>query len=290
MSLHDPEMLVHSAQEQPTPSSSAQGGHRGGYRLITAVDVNCPATLRTIWGTWSCLERRGQHTGVQVRPWAMPPMATGIPPFASPMSTGRNRQSPPVPKEDCPYCPWRRGPAPARRVNVKRKSGRRADPTGRTHQLGGSGDAAVCGAWTTADKDGRVVLVNGRMQLHPQEALFQARALQRSAAFAGYHKRREGAPSGGCSWESGRPATSGGPKPGSCTWRPIWPRPRHWWRECELVARPSGSCRLSGNTEARAARQSGSAQIWPLRRLLNQGFSSAFLVVRNNPRSPTLLQ
>ena len=74
-----------------------------------------------------------------------------------------------------------------------RKSGRRADPTGRTRRLRGFRfDAAVCGVCPLRARCVDGSSGKGRtVQLHPQEALLrQARALQRSAAFAGYHKRR----------------------------------------------------------------------------------------------------
>ena len=74
-----------------------------------------------------------------------------------------------------------------------RPSGTRTDPRGRTHRLRGFRfDAAACGVCTLRPQCIAGSSGLGRtVQLHPQEALLQqARALQRSEAFAGYRQRR----------------------------------------------------------------------------------------------------
>ena len=74
-----------------------------------------------------------------------------------------------------------------------RPSGTRTDPRGRTHRLRGFRfDAAACGVCPLRPQCIAGSSGLGRtVQLHPQEALLQqARALQRSEAFAGYRQRR----------------------------------------------------------------------------------------------------
>ena len=74
-----------------------------------------------------------------------------------------------------------------------RPSGTRIDPRGQIHQLKGFRfDAAVCGACPLRPRCVAGSSGLGRtVQLHPQEDLLQqARALQKSEAFAGYRQRR----------------------------------------------------------------------------------------------------
>ena len=72
-------------------------------------------------------------------------------------------------------------------------AGKRTDGAGRVHRLQAfQFDGAIC---RVCPLRSQCIAAKGRkgrrVQLHPQEALLQqARALQRSEAFAGYHKRR----------------------------------------------------------------------------------------------------
>ena len=203
MSVHDPEM-----RHGHKSSSRRFDGHKAAIvvdtdsQLITAVDVlpgNAPDNL----GALELVERSEANTGVPVEE-ALGDAAYGDgntrQAFADAGRTliarvpGRPNKAH-FPKEDF-LIDLEAGTCTCPAGNVTRtirKSGRRAGPTGRTRQLGGFRfDAAVCGvcplrARCVAGSSGK-----GRtVQLHPQEALLQqARALQRSAAFAVYRQWR----------------------------------------------------------------------------------------------------
>ena len=203
MSVHDPEM-----RHGHKSSRRRFDGHKAAIvvdtdsQLITAVDVlpgNAPDNL----GALELVERSEANTGVPVEE-TLGDAAYGDgdtrQAFADAGRTliarvpGRPDKAH-FPKEDF-LIDLETGTCTCPAGNVTRtirKSGRRADPTGRTHQLGGFRfDAAVCGACLLRPQCVAGSSGKGRtVQLHPQEALLQqARALQRSAAFAGYHKRR----------------------------------------------------------------------------------------------------
>ena len=203
MSVHDPEM-----RHGHKSSSRRFDGHKAAIvvdtdsQLITAVEVlpgNAPDNL----GALELVERSEANTGVPVEE-ALGDAAYGDgdtrQAFADagrtliarvPGRPNRNR----FPKEDfridlkevtctCPAGQVTRKLLPA---------GKRTGSTGRTHRLQAFRfDAAVCGACSLRPQCVAGSSGLGRtVQLHPQEALLQqARALQRSEAFAGYRKRR----------------------------------------------------------------------------------------------------
>ena len=203
MSVHDPEM-----RHGHKSSSKRFDGHKAGIvvdtdtQLITAVEVlpgNAPDNL----GSLELVEASEANTGVPVEE-AMGDAAYGDgntrQAFADAGRTlvarvpGRPNR-PHFPKEDfhidleagsctCPAGQVTRTMAPA---------GRRTGQTGRTYRLEAFRfDAAVCGVCPLRSQCVAAKPGTGRtVQLHPQEALLQqARALQRSEAFAEYRQRR----------------------------------------------------------------------------------------------------
>ena len=203
MSVHDPEM-----RQGHKSSSRRFDGHKAAIvvdtdsQLITAVEVlpgNAPDNL----GALQLVERSEANTGVPVEE-SLGDAAYGDgdtrQAFADAGRTliarvpGRpNRKH--FPKEDflidleSGTCTCPAGKV-ARSI---RPSGTRTDPTGRIHQLKGFRfDGAVCGVCPLRPRCVAGSSGLGRtVQLHPQEALLQqARALQRSEAFAGYRQRR----------------------------------------------------------------------------------------------------
>ena len=215
MSVHDPEM-----RHGHKSSRRRFDGHKAAIvvdtdsQLITAVEVlpgNAPDNL----GALELVEASEANTGVPVAE-AMGDAAYGDgdtrQTFADAGRTliarvpGRPNRTH-FPKEDfridleAGSCTCPAGQA----TRIIRPSGTRTGPTGRTHRLKGFRfDGAVCGlrplrSRCVAAKPG----TGPTVQLHPQEALLQqARALQRSEAFAGYRQR----PGGG-----GAPAGAAGP-------------------------------------------------------------------------------
>ena len=203
MSVHDPEM-----RHGHKSSSRRFDGHKAAIvvdtdsQLITAVEVlpgNAPDNL----GALELVEASEANTGVPVAE-AMGDAAYGDgdtrQAFADAGRTliarvpGRPNRTH-FPKEDfridleAGTCT-----CPAGQVTrIIRPSGTRTGPTGRTHRLKGFRfDAAVCGVCPLRSQCVAAKPGTGRtVQLHPQEALLQqARALQRSAAFAEYRQRR----------------------------------------------------------------------------------------------------
>ena len=203
MSVHDPEMR-HGHQS----SRRRFDGHKAaivvdtGSQLITAVEVlpgNAPDNL----GALDLVEASEANTGVPVAE-AMGDAAYGDgdtrQAFADAGRTliarvaGRPNRTH-FPKEDfhidleagsctCPAGQVTRTMVPA---------GRRTGQTGRTYRLEAFRfDAAVCGVCPLQSQCVAAKPGTGRtVQLHPQEALLQqARALQRSEAFAEYRQRR----------------------------------------------------------------------------------------------------
>ena len=203
VSVHDPEM-----RQGHKSSNRRFDGHKAAIvvdtdsQLITVVEVlpgNAPDNL----GALELVERSEANTGVPVEE-ALGDAAYGDgdtrQAFADAGRTliarvlGRPNKTH-FPKEDF-RIDLEAGTCTCPAGNVTRNlraSGTKVGPTGRTHQLGGFRfDAAVCGvcplrARFVAGSSGK-----GRtVQLHPQEALLQQdRALQQSAAFAGYRQRR----------------------------------------------------------------------------------------------------
>ena len=203
MSVHDPEM-----RHGHKSSRRRFDGHKAAIvvdtdsQLITAVEVlpgNAPDNL----GALELVEASEANTGVPVAE-AMGDAAYGDgdtrQTFADAGRTliarvpGRPNRTH-FPKEDfridleAGSCTCPAGQA----TRIIRPSGTRTGPTGRTHRLKGFRfDGAVCGlrplrSRCVAAKPG----TGPTVQLHPQEALLQqARALQRSEAFAGYRQRR----------------------------------------------------------------------------------------------------
>ena len=203
MSVHDPEM-----RHGHKSSSRRFDGHKAAIvvdtdsQLITAVEVlpgNAPDNL----GALELVERSEANTGVPVEE-ALGDAAYGDGDTRQAFAdAGRsliarvpgrpNRKR--FPKEDfridlkevtctCPAGQVTRKLLPA---------GKRTGSTGRTHRLQAFRfDAAVCGACPLRPQCVAGSSGLGRtVQLHPQEALLQqARAMQRSEAFAGYRKRR----------------------------------------------------------------------------------------------------
>ena len=203
MSVHDPEM-----RHGHKSSSRRFDGHKSAIvvdtdsQLITAVEVlpgNAPDNL----GALELVERSEANTGVPVEE-ALGDAAYGDGDIRQAFAdAGRsliarvpgrpNRKR--FPKEDfridlkevtctCPAGQVTRKLLPA---------GKRTGSTGRTHRLQAFRfDAAVCGACPLRPQCVAGSSGLGRtVQLHPQEALLQqARAMQRSEAFAGYRKRR----------------------------------------------------------------------------------------------------
>ena len=198
VSVHDPEM-----RHGHKSSSRRFDGHKAAIvvdtdtQLITAVEVltgNAPDNL----GALELVERSEANTG------ALGDAAYGDgdtrQAFADAGRTliarvpGRPNRTH-FPKEDfridlkevtctCPAGQVTRKLLPA---------GKRTGSTGRTHRLQAFRfDAAVCGACPLRPQCVAGSSGLGRtVQLHPQEALLQqARAMQRSEAFAGYRKRR----------------------------------------------------------------------------------------------------
>ena len=203
MSVHDPEM-----RHGHKSSRRRFDGHKAAIvvdtdsQLITAVEVlpgNAPDNL----GALDLVEASEANTGVPVAE-AMGDAAYGDgdtrQAFADAGRTliarvpGRPNRTH-FPKEDfridleagsctCPAGQVTRTMAPA---------GRRTGQTGRTHRLEAFRfDAAVCGVCPLRSQCVAAKPGTGRtVQLHPQEALLQqARALQRSEAFAEYRQRR----------------------------------------------------------------------------------------------------
>ena len=203
MSVHDPEM-----RHGHKSSNRRFDGHKAAIvvdtdtQLITEVEVlpgNAPDNL----GALELVERSEANTGAPVEE-ALGDAAYGDgdsrQAFADAGRTliARVPERPNkayFPKEDF-RIDLEAGTCTCPAGNVTRtirKWGRRAGPTGRTHQLGGFRfDAAVCGAYLLRPRCVAGPSGKGRtVQLHPQEALLQqARALQRSEAFAGYRQRR----------------------------------------------------------------------------------------------------
>ena len=201
VSVHDPEM-----RQGHKSSNRRFDGHKAAIvvdtdsQLITVVEVlpgNAPDNL----GALELVERSEANTGVPVEE-ALGDAAYGDgdtrQAFADAGRTliarvlGRPNKTH-FPKEDF-RIDLEAGTCTCPAGNVTRNlraSGTKVGPTGRTHQLGGFRfDAAVCGvcplrARFVAGSSGK-----GRtVQLHPQEAPSQqARALQQSAAFAGYRQ------------------------------------------------------------------------------------------------------
>ena len=203
MSVHDPEM-----RHGHKSSSRRFDGHKAAIvvdtdsQLITAVEVlpgNAPDNL----GALDLVEASEANTGVPVAE-AMGDAAYGDgdtrQAFADAGRTliarvpGRPNRTH-FPKEDfridleAGTCT-----CPAGNVTrIIRPSGTRTGPTGRTHRLKGFRfDGAVCGVCPLRPRCVAAKPGTGRtVQLHPQEALLQqARALQRSEAFAEYRQRR----------------------------------------------------------------------------------------------------
>ena len=203
MPVHDPEM-----RHGHKSSRRRFDGHKGaivvdtGSQLITAVEVlpgNAPDNL----GALDLVEASEANTGVPVAE-AMGDAAYGDgdtrQAFADAGRTliarvpGRPNRTH-FPKEDfhidleagsctCPAGQVTRTMVPA---------GRRTGQTGRTYRLEAFRfDAAVCGVCPLRSQCMAAKPGTGRtVQLHPQEALLQqARALQRSEAFAEYRQRR----------------------------------------------------------------------------------------------------
>ena len=240
VSVHDPEM-----RHGHKSSSRRFDGHKAaivvdtGSQLITAVDVlpgNAPDNL----GALELVERSEATTGVPVEE-ALGDAAYGDgdtrQAFADAGRTliarvpGRPDKAH-LPKEDF-LIDLEAGTCTCPAGNVTRHlrpSGTRTGSTGRTYRLQAFRfDAAVCGVCPLRPRCVAGSSGKGRtVQLHPQEAMLQqARAMQRSEAFAGYRKCgwwwSTGWP-GWCNWGFAKPATSGGPKPGfNCTWRPRSP-------------------------------------------------------------------
>ena len=203
MSVHDPEM-----RHGHKSSSRRFDGHKAaivvdtGSQLITAVEVlpgNAPDNL----GALELVEWSEANTGVPVEE-ALRDAAYGDritrQAFDDAGRTliarvpGRPNKAH-FPKEDflidleAGTCTCPAGEV-ARSI---RPSGTRTDPRGRIHQLKGFRfDGAVCGACPLRPRCVAGSSGLGRtVQLHPQEDLLQqARALQRSEAFAGYRQRR----------------------------------------------------------------------------------------------------
>ena len=203
MSVHDPEM-----RHGHKSSSRRFDGHKAAIvvdtdsQLITAVDVlpgNAPDNL----GALGLVEASEANTGVPVEE-AMGDAAYGDgdtrQDFADAGRTlvakvpGRpNRKH--FPKEDF-HIDLEAGSCTCPAGNVTRRmapAGRRTGQTGRTYRLEAFRfNAAVCGVCPLRPRCVAAKPGTGRtVQLHPQEALLQqARALQRSEAFAGYRQRR----------------------------------------------------------------------------------------------------
>ena len=203
MSVHDPEMRHgHKSSRRRFDGHKAAIVVDTGSQLITAVEVlpgNAPDNL----GALDLVEASEANTGVPVAE-AMGDAAYGDgdtrQAFADAGRTliarvpGRPNRTH-FPKEDfhidleagsctCPAGQVTRTMVPA---------GRRTGQTGRTHRLEAFRfDAAVCGVCPLRSQCVAAKPGTGRtVQLHPQEALLQqARALQRSEAFAEYRQRR----------------------------------------------------------------------------------------------------
>ena len=203
MPVHDPEMRQgHKSSRRRFDGHKAAIVVDTGSQLITAVEVlpgNAPDNL----GALDLVEAGEANTGVPVAE-AMGDAAYGDgdtrQAFADAGRTliarvpGRPNRTH-FPKEDfhidleagsctCPAGQVTRTMVPA---------GRRTGQTGRTYRLEAFRfDAAVCGVCPLRSQCVAAKPGTGRtVQLHPQEALLQqARALQRSEAFAEYRQRR----------------------------------------------------------------------------------------------------
>ena len=203
VSVHDPEMRHgHKSSRRRFDGHKAAIVVDTGSQLITAVDVlpgNAPDNL----GALELVERSEATTGVPVEE-ALGDAAYGDgdtrQAFADAGRTliarvpGRPDKAH-FPKEDF-LIDLEAGTCTCPAGNVTRHlrpSGTRTGSTGRTYRLQAFRfDAAVCGVCPLRPRCVAGSSGKGRtVQLHPQEAMLQqARALQRSEAFAGYRKWR----------------------------------------------------------------------------------------------------
>ena len=203
MSVHDPEMRHgHKSSRRRFDGHKAAIVVDTGSQLITAVEVlpgNAPDNL----GALDLAEESEANTGVPVEE-TMGDAAYGDgdtrQAFADAGRTliarvpGRPNRTH-FPKEDF-HIDLEAGSCTCPAGNVTRTmapAGRRTGQTGRTYRLEAFRfDAAVCGVCPLRSQCVAAKPGTGRtVQLHPQEALLQqARALQRSEAFAEYRQRR----------------------------------------------------------------------------------------------------
>ena len=240
MPVHDPEMR-HGRKS----SSKRFDGHKAAIvvdtdtQLITAVEVlpgNAPDNL----GALELVEESEANTGVAVDE-SLGDAAYGDGDTRQAFADAGRTLIARVPgrpnRKHCPKDDFRIDlnevvcTCPAGQVTRKLlPAGKRTGSTGRTHRLQAFRfDAAVCGVCPLRPQCVAGSSGKGRtVQLHPQEALFQRPApCSRVKPLPGIVSAgwwwSTGWP-GWCSWRFARPATSGGPKPGSsCTWRPRSP-------------------------------------------------------------------
>ena len=203
MSVHDPEMRHgHKSSQRRFDGHKAAIVVDTGSQLITAVEVlpgNAPDNL----GALELVEQSEANTGVPVEE-SMGDAAYGDGDTRQAFADAGRRLVAKVPgrpnrthfpKEDF-RIDLEAGSCTCPAGNVARRIvsfGTRTGPAGRTHRLKVFRfDAAVCGVCPLRSQCVAGSSGAGRtVQLHPQEALLQqARALQRSEAFAKYRERR----------------------------------------------------------------------------------------------------
>ena len=240
MSVHDLEM------RHGHKSSSRQfDGHKAAIVVDTDSQLTrrlrcCRATLRTTWVRWNWWNGVRPTPALQLRrPWEMPLMATGTPGRPSPTRDAAwSRECRGVPtgatsRKRTSGLTWRREPAPVRRGMLPAPYASRADapaPRGAPTSWEDSGSMRRCAAYVRCGpgawlgRPGGEERCNCTLRRHRCSRPAPCSRARPLPDTVNGEWRWSTVWPGWCSRGFAKPATSGGPKPGSsCTWRPRWP-------------------------------------------------------------------